>query len=455
VESSLSRVFQYIDEHSGEAIRDLVELCSQPSISARNEGLEDCAGKVKELLESIGAKVEPLRLEGAPPLIYGEIRSSRSNKTLLFYNHYDVQPPEPIEEWRNPPFNPVIENGKIFARGVSDNKGNIVARIKAIEAMLNTLGELPINIKFVIEGEEEIGSPNLPRYIEKYGEKFKADGGIWESGSKDAKERLTIYLGVKGILYVELIATGPARDVHSANATLIPNPAWKLIRALTTLKDENERILIPGFYDNIIPPSKEELEHVKSIEFDSEKMKKEFKLEKLLHGLEGYEALKHHLYSPTCNICGIISGYTGPGSKTVLPSKAVAKIDFRLVPDQDPQDIFEKLKRHLESKGYSDIEVKLLGKLYPAKTPINTPIVKATINAAVKVYGQPPVVYPTMAGSGPMYLFIKNLGIPMASTGVGYYASRAHAPNENIRIKDFIEGMKHVAAIIHEYATIK
>ena len=451
----LNEVFNYIDKHYEEAIRDLIKLCSQPSISARNEGLNECANLVKELLENIGAKVELLKINNAPPLVYAELTSNKSDKTLLFYNHYDVQPPEPLEEWKSPPFKPTIRNDKIYARGVSDNKGNIVARIKAIEAILKVTKELPLNIKFVIEGEEEIGSPNLPKYIEKYHEKFKANAGIWESGSKNAKEQLTIYLGVKGILYVELIAKGPNRDVHSASATLIPNPAWKIIRALSILKDENENILIPGFYEHVKPPSKEELEHISKIEFDTQKLKENLGLKQLLLGLEGQEALKRHLYSPTCNICGLISGYTGPGGKTVLPSKAIAKIDFRLVPNQDPEDIYNKLKKYLKSKGFNDIEVKLLGKLYPAKTPLNSPIVKATVNAAIKVYGKPPVIYPTMAGSGPMYLFIKKLGIPISSTGVGYYASRAHAPNENIRIKDFIEGMKHVAAIIHEYSKIK
>jgi len=451
----LDRVFSYIDEHYGEALNDLVKLCSQPSISARNEGLTECANLVADLLRGIGAKVELLKVSGAPPLVYAELTSRSAEKTLLFYNHYDVQPPEPLEEWESPPFKPSIRNNRLYARGVSDNKGNIVARIWAIKSILEVAGDLPLNVKFVIEGEEEIGSPHLPEYVEVYGDKFKANAGIWESGSKNAKEQLTIYLGVKGILYVELVAKGPSRDVHSASATIVPNPAWRLIRALSILKDENENILIPGFYENVKPPSKRELEHISKIEFDTEKLKENLGLKQLLLGLKGLEALKRHLYAPTCNICGLLSGYTGPGSKTVLPSRAMAKVDFRLVPDQDPDDIYLKLKNYLREKGFEDIEVKMLGKLYPARTPLDAPIVRATVSAAIKVYGKPPVVYPTMAGSGPMYLFVKKLGIPISSTGVGYYASRAHAPNENIRIKDFIEGMKHVSAILYEYAEIE
>lgn len=451
---SLNGVFNYIEENWSKAIEDLKLLCAQPSVSARNEGLKECASLVKELLEHIGVEVKLLTVDDAPPLVYGEMKFKSAEKTIVFYNHYDVQPPEPLDEWRTPPFQPVVENDKIYGRGVSDNKGNIIARIYAVKAILDTVGELPVNVKFVIEGEEEIGSPHLPLYIEKYGEMFKADAGIWESGSKNTKNELTIYLGVKGILYVELIAKGPSRDVHSAGATIIPNPAWRLIKALSTLKDENENILIPGFYDDVIPPSKREIEHIKNIEFDSERLKKSLGLKRLLLGLEGFEALKRNLYAPTCNICGLISGYTGPGGKTVLPSTAIAKLDFRLVPNQNPDDIYEKLKKHLLIKGYDDIEVKLIGKLHPAKTSLDSDIVKATINAAIKVYGKPPVVYPTMAGSGPMYLFIRNLGIPLSSTGVGYYGSRAHAPNENIRIKDFIEGMKHVAAIIFEFSKL-
>lgn len=307
---SLDLVFRYVDENWREAVEELKTLCAQPSISARNEGLEECAELVKKFLEEVGVKVELLRVDNTPPLIYGELKSNSATKTILFYIHYDAQSPEPLEEWMNPPFKPTIRNGKIYARGVSDNKGNIVARIHAIKAILKTVRELPVNIKFVIEGEEKIGSPHLPTYIERYGHLFKANGGIWESGSKNSKEKLTIYLGVKGILYVELVAKGPSRDVYSASATLIPNLAWRLIRALSTLSDENERILILGFYDDIIPPSEDELKHIREIEFDTKRLKESLGLNKLLLGLEGFEALKRNLYEPTCNICGLTSGYT-------------------------------------------------------------------------------------------------------------------------------------------------
>ncbi len=266
----------------------------------------------------------------------------------MFYNHYDVQPPEPLELWDSPPFAAEIRDGHLYARGVADNKGNLVARLAAVEAWLAVRGELPLNVVFVAEGEEEIGSPNLGPFAEENIPKLRPDGCIWEAGYKDTKDRLEITLGAKGILAVDLRVRTLGRDLHSANAAVFRSPAWRLIWALDSLKGPDERILIPGFYDDVRPPDDRDRALLAAWDFDEAGQLAEFGADQYVLGLSG-EALKEkYLFQPTCNVCGFHTGYGGPGVKTVLPAEALAKLDFRLVPDQDPWDILEKLRAHLD-----------------------------------------------------------------------------------------------------------
>jgi acetylornithine deacetylase/succinyl-diaminopimelate desuccinylase-like protein len=323
--------------------------------------------------------------------------------------------------------------------------------LKAVQAFLETTGDVPVNIKFVIEGEEEIGSPHLATVIQKHKDLFSADAVIWEFGGTDRKGRPEIYLGLKGVLSVELRAKGAARDVHSANAPLIPNPAWRLVWALNCLKNEKDEILIRGFHDDVEPPSAEEMKHVENIPFEEEEKKKDLGLTEFLHGVSGLEALKALLYHPTCTINGFLTGYTGTGSKTVLPNKAMAKLDFRLVPRQMPGDILKKLKEHLKSRGFGDIEVIYHGSTEPVKTPIGDSFVQTVIKTAERVYAKRAVVYPTSAASGPMHLFRNWLGYPVVSVGCAHAESRGHAPNENLTVEGFIKGTKFMAAIVYDF----
>ncbi|HIH96097.1 MAG TPA: M20/M25/M40 family metallo-hydrolase [Thermoplasmata archaeon] len=445
----MEQIFGYIDQNADRFIKELSELVNQPTISAQQVGIEETAELLKARMTRVGIKTRIIPIEGGNPVVYGEIEGEGS-KTLMFYDHYDVQPPEPIEEWESDPFNAKIRNGKIYARGVSDNKGNIVARIKAVEAFLKVRRKLPLNVKFVIEGEEEIGSPNLARFVEQNKELLKADACIWEGGPKDWLDCPTVYLGLKGLCYVELGVKGAKKDQHSSMATIIPNPAWRLVHALDTLKDDRENILIKGFYEGVEEPTREEEKLLGKIHLPEEKIKTELEIKDFLLELKGLDLVKRHLYQPTCTICGLGAGYQGKGAKTVLPREAKAKVGFRLVPNQNPFDIFKKLKKHLKNKGYSDIEVKLLGAEEPSKTPVGSEIANVVRDTAKESYGKDPVVYPINPGSGPMYLFQK-LGLSIASAGVGWTGSNGHAPNENIRIGDFIEGIKHVALILQKF----
>jgi len=448
----LQKIYEYIDDHSQKFIGDLVRLVKQPSVSAKGEGMQECAEMVEKMMREVGLSTRIIPEEEGNPVVYGEIKSETSKKTLLFYNHYDVQPPEPLEEWICAPFSGEIRDGKIYGRGVSDDKGNIVSRLKVVQAFLETVGSVPVNIKFVIEGEEEIGSPHLPPVIQKHKNLFSANAAIWEFGGTDRKGRPDVYLGLKGVLSVELRAKGASRDVHSANAPLVPNPAWRLTWALNTLKNEKDEILIDGFYDNVETPSAEEIECLKTIRYEEEEEKKELGLKEYLHNVSGLDVPKALLYQPTCTINGFITGYTDVGSKTVLPNKAMAKLDFRLVPRQMPDEIFDKLVRHLKNRGFGDIEVINHGSTEPVKTPINDKFVQTVIKTAEKVYSKEASIYPTSAASGPMHLFRNRLGYPVVSVGCSHAESRAHAPNENITVDGFIKGTKFIATLVHEFS---
>jgi acetylornithine deacetylase/succinyl-diaminopimelate desuccinylase-like protein len=446
-------IFRYIDSHVDTFVHDLQRLCRQPSISAQGVGLDACADLLVAQMQSrgIAAVLEPV--PDGPPLVCAEVPGERSS-TLLMYNHYDVQPPEPLDEWEFDPFSATIQGGRLYARGAQDTKGNIMARLAAVEAWLRVRGRLPVTVKFLIEGEEEIASRHLGAAITARPDLARADACIWESGHKDHRDVPTIYLGAKGICYVELEAHGARRDLHSSQATSIPNPAWRLVWALGTLKSADERIRIAGFYDGVVPPSAAELTLVERIAAsrDAEAIRRDLGIPAYLKGLTGVDLITRDLFEPTCTICGLTAGYQGPGSKTVLPRRATAKIDFRLVPNQRPDDILEKLREHLRREAFGDFTVKPLGLEEPYKTPFDAPIVDVVTETAEEVYGMPPVVLPTMTGTGPMHIVCGPFDMPAVGTGIGYAKGNSHGPNENIRISDYIQGIKHIALILERYA---
>lgn len=450
----MEKVYKCIEENQELYIHWLQTLCRQPSVAAQSRGMSETADMVCNYLRDyIGAETEQLETSGFP-VVYGEINTGKE-RTLSFYNHYDVQPEDPLELWHSDPFGAEIRDGKIFARGVADNKGNLVARIAAVHAYQQVYGDLPINVKFIVEGEEEIGSVHLDEFKEKYPDKLEADGCIWEFGYKNPDGRLQISLGVKGMCYVELRVRGANTDLHSANASIIENPAWRLVWALQTLKNEHEEILIEGFYDRVLQPDEAEQKLLKEMVYEEEETLKRIGLDSFVLNLSGTPLKERLIFQPTCTICGIQSGYIGEGAKTVLPSEAKAKIDFRLVPNQDPEEILQLLRKHLDKHGFEDIEIVPYTKEHPAKTDLEDPLVQTVIQNVEKVYGRPPTINRMSPGTGPMYILCQELGIPAVSFGVGNDNSRNHAPNENIKIEDYIDGIKMMATTIHEFARIK
>jgi acetylornithine deacetylase/succinyl-diaminopimelate desuccinylase-like protein len=406
---------------------------------------------VEEDLAELGFEPRQVDTRGGYPVVYGE-KNGVSDKTLSFYNHYDVQPADPLDEWTSDPWSGEIRDGKIFARGVSDNKGNIAARFAAIHAWQYVRGDLPLNVKFIIEGEEEVGSMHLQNFIDDNKELCQADACIWEFGGRDIDGKPQIHLGLKGICYVELRAKGARTDWHSSMATSVPNPAWRLVWALATLKGEDDRVLIPSFYDKVVPPTDAEMDAMRSLPDIEQERLKDLQIEGFINGLTGIDLTLKDLFEPTCTISGLLSGYTGQGQKTVLPSRAMAKIDMRLVADQHPHEIYDLLRKHLDDNGFTDIESELIGAGYPARTSLEAPIAKVVADTFEEVYGQSPNIYPTSPGSGPWYQLCDALGIDACTAGVGHGKSQAHAPDENIFVDDFILGIKHIVAIMDGFA---
>lgn len=443
----LQRVDAYIDQHFDRFLGMLGELCAIPSVAAQGLGVEPCAARVAELLTSVGLDAQLMPTAGNP-VVYAEAKGTRDT-TLLCYNHYDVQPAEPFDLWHSDPFTMTRKDNLLVARGVADDKGELVSRIAAIAAVTHVMGELPVGIKFLIEGEEEIASPNLAPFIHANVDRLKADACVWEFGTHNADGVPISYLGLRGICYLELSVETAKIDTHSGIAgSILPNAAWRLVWALNTLKNQDERIQLPNFYESVIAPTARDMELLAALPDSDEEMQELFGNTMFLKNASGVELRRREIFEPTCTICGITSGYQGAGQKTVLPARASAKVDFRLVPDQKPEDVVTQLRAHFDAHGFQDIQITVVGAGRPARTAPDHPLVQSLVDAAKDVYGREPLMWPMSGGSGPNYLFSHDIGVPIVTLGVGYSGSRIHAPNENIRINDFRNGMRHMAALL-------
>jgi acetylornithine deacetylase/succinyl-diaminopimelate desuccinylase-like protein len=442
---------------------NLQRLIRIPSVSARNQGLEECAKEVASIMAEIGIASKLIYLDDdkdkvksippPPPIVYGEVKSKSNPNggTVLFYHHYDVQPEDPLDLWEYEPFGGQIIEDRIYGRGSSDDKGELITRLCAVESFLKNTGDVPCNIKFLVEGEEEIGSSNISKYLEKNKKEFESDLVIWEFGYIDQHDRPLISLGMKGLLYVEITATGPSRDVHSSLAVIIENPAWKIIHALSTLVDRNGRILVKDWYKEVKSLTADETKAIESEPFDEASFKKEYGISNFLNNIEGKNVKKALVNEPTCNITGLVSGYIGEGAKTIIPSKASVKIDFRLIPNMDPNLQFERLQKHFKEKGFDEISVTRIHGEAAGRTEIDNPYVKMVQKSANEIFGRS-IISVSSAGTGPMHNFIKILKVPCISIGCTYIFSRIHSPNEFARIDLLEKTAKCVVMIIKNFA---
>lgn len=438
------------------AIATLQRYCRQPSISAQSLGMQETIQIVLEMIQKAGGASQVLSDCGGFPVIYAVFEPGpRGNpdKTLLFYNHYDVQPPEPLAEWTMSPFGAEIKDGKLYARGAADNKGDLTVRLQAI-SILQANGGLPCRVKFMIEGEEEIGSPSLTKYLEKHADLFKADACIWEFGGKSVQEKVEMVAGIKGMCYLQLWCHGADVDIHSSMGAILDNAAWRLVQALASMRTVDNQILVEGFYDDVEKPSDALMQTALSLPNKDGAYKDLYGLKRpLITGSENPNLAL--LFEPTMTICGLESGYTGEGSKTVLPKRAQAKLDCRMVPNQDPDDILRKVRRHLDKHGFSDVEVGLVNGEKAYRSDVTHPFVQQVVETAREAYGTDVVLSPNSAGTGPMHPFGEFLGLdlPIVSTGCGWWNSRAHAPDESIRVADFEQAMHHMILLMQRFGT--
>lgn len=442
----LHNIFTYIDDHSEIFLSRLLDYLRYPSISAYGEGIGEVAEYMAGVMGQMGLAVQILSTEGWP-MVFGEYHVKPDAPTILLYGHYDVQPPDPLEEWLSPPFEPTIRGGRIYARGVADNKGQHFAQLMALESLLACNGTLPCNVKVLLEGEEEVGSPHMPAFIRAHRDRLVADLMIVSDGPVHENGQSMISFGVRGVLDIELHARGANRDLHSGHwGGIAPNPLWTLVHLLASMKNERGEVTIDGFYENVQPLTEMEREALASLPINVDEVQQALDL-RYFDEPQARNFFERQAAWPTLTINGIHGGYGGPGSKTVLPHEAIAKCDIRLVEAQTAQEILAKVKAHVQRHA-PDVTVTSHGGMDPSKTPLDNLYTEPLRQAITAAQGAAPLLVPAKGASLPNYVFTKILGIPVFCVPYANADEANHAPNENMEVARFFMGIKTGAAML-------
>lgn len=442
-------VYAALERRFSEGLEKTRQLLRQPSVSATGEGMAECAEMVRSYLGELGCKTETYA-RGGHPLVIGFLNVG-SDTTLVEYEMYDVQPVGDLAAWRSPPFAAETHDVDgvgpcVIARGSANSKGALMGHLHAWK-VIRDVDELPVNLKILVEGEEEISSANFIKYVRTHRRELKADAAIANDYSEDLRGVPTVYLGVKGCVYLTIWSRGNRQkggpmesEIHSSNAAWIESPVWRLVHALDTFVDgKTQRPIVDGFWDDVRPPSKRDIRMVRDLaaKFDPRAWLREERTAKFKYGLPKEQLLMKYLFDPTINICGIYAGYTEHGgTKTVLPHEAFAKIDIRLVQDMTVEGTIRKLRAHLRRRGFGDLEIQVHGPYGAARTDPDSWIAHAAVEV-IRAHDKEPEVWPSSGGSMPAFAFDEYLKLPWVATGLGH-GSRAHAPNEYASI----EGMK-------------
>jgi acetylornithine deacetylase/succinyl-diaminopimelate desuccinylase-like protein len=453
----VTRVLDYIESQRARFREELFAFLRIPSVSARSERNADTrrtAEWLADQMRSAGLDVEILDTSGHP-VVLGEWRGAGSEApTLLVYGHYDVQPAEPLAEWTSPPFEPEVRDGRIYARGSADDKGQLFMHVKAIEAHLRASGSLPVNLVFLAEGEEEIGSPNLLPFVEQWRERLACQAVVISDSAMFAEGIPSLLFSLRGLAYFEIHVDAARSDLHSgAYGGAVPNPAMELARILASFHDGESRIAIDGFYDDVVVWDDATRESIRALPFDEEEFRRGVEAP-ALSGEAGYSVLERLWIRPTCEVNGLLSGYTGEGAKTVLPARAMAKVSFRLVPDQDPARVAELLRAHLERVAPESVRVRALelhGGL-PWKADPSGPLFDAAARALTEVFEDAPVLTGE-GGSIPIVSdFERILGAPVLLMGFALPGANMHAPDEWLSVENFEKGIVVLARFYEELA---
>ncbi|AKD02458.1 dipeptidase [Pontibacter korlensis] len=450
---------QYINDNKDRFVNELLDMLRIPSVSAdarfKADVLRNAEFLKERLLEAGADNVELVETPGNP-VVYGEKMVDPNLPTVLVYGHYDVQPADPYELWNSPPFEPVVKDGKIYARGACDDKGQMYMHVKAFETMMQT-GTLACNVKFMIEGEEEVGSKNLATFVRENKDRLQGDVILISDTGMLGNDTPSITTGLRGMSYVEVEVTGPNRDLHSGlYGGAVANPINILCQMIASMHDENNHITIPGFYDNVEELSQEERAEMARAPFDLEKYKKALDLSDV-HGEAGYVTMERNSIRPTLDVNGIWGGYTGEGAKTVIPSKAYAKISMRLVPNQSSEEITEKFKKHFKSIAPKSVkvEVKPHHGGEPVVTPTDSPAYQAASKAYEETFGVKPVPVRS-GGSIPIVAMFKSeLGLDSVLMGFGLDSDAIHSPNENFGLFNYMKGIETIPLFYQHFAELK
>ena len=451
-----SNAVAFAQQNHPRFLDELKALLRIPSISTLPENKEDCRKAAEFLvaeLKRIGMEhVRLIETEGHP-LVYADWLHAAGKPTALVYGHYDVQPPDPLDEWHTPPFEPTERNGNIYARGAVDDKGQVWAQMKALESLMSANKGLPINVRCIFEGEEEVGGEGIADFVASKPADLKADFALVSDTELFAPGLPTLCVGLRGMIYTELEVRGAKTDLHSGMyGGAAPNPFVAIAQIIAKLKDENGKILIPGFYDDMIPPSKEELAAWTSLPFDEEEYRKAEVGSKILVGEKGYSVMERTWARPTIDVHGIPGGFTGAGAKTVIPAKATAKVSMRLVPGMTPAKAFAQYKSYVEKIAPAgvDVDVRLIHSGDPCMIPVNNKYIQAATHALHEVWGKD-TVFIRSGGSIPIVGdFDKHLGLPSVMMGFGLPDDNLHAPNEKFNLKNFELGIQSLIRFLEE-----
>jgi acetylornithine deacetylase/succinyl-diaminopimelate desuccinylase-like protein len=452
--SQLSDVFAHIETQRESFLHRLVDYVRHPSISAHNIGIKEVADILIDMLGKLGADCRLVPTAGHP-MVVARWLEAKGAPTVLLYGHYDVQPPDPLDLWISPPFEPTIRDGRIFARGVADNKGQHLAQILAIESLLKVRGRLPCNVILLLEGEEEVGSPHVADFVREHRDLLKADFAVTADGPLPPSGTPTVKLGSRGVISFDLVVKHANRDVNTGNfGGVVPNPLWTLVHLLATMKNDRGEITIDGLHDDVAAPTAPELEAAARLPLDVDEVKRSLGLSRLDAPLERdyYERL---CFRPTLTINGLHGGYGGPGSKTVLPHEAIAKCDIRLVARQDAADILRKVEAHVHKHAPEVTVVSRGPGMQPSKTPITSKHLAPIRQAILAAHGIEPLIFPAGFGSLPGYAFTDILGIDAFVTPYGNADEANHAPNENLKVECFFNGIRTGAALLDELGRAK
>lgn len=453
---AIQAIFEYIDTHFPDMYQELQQICAYPSTAQQEDARNGVRAFLCRKLDSMGIPWKQYPIEGGNAVIYGEMAGKNEGR-VLFYNHYDVVDGGEPESWitKNPYSLQTIQD-KMYARGISDDKGSLLTRVHAVQAILAVTGELPTGVKFLWEGDEEIGSPSLARFAREEKETFRqlssADVCLWENGRMDKDGHPWARYGVRGSCCFDLTVKTAKAEAHTRLSAVVPNAAWRLCAALATLKDPDGRIAIDGFYDNVKWPDEEDLKILNAFPYDADMEKRNLELKGYLDGVEG-DAVKRKIYTEPCIcICGLDAGGLFQKTRGIIPNTARAMVSFELVADMDPDQVEQQLRAHFRKHGFEDIEIASWGKNIPVKTPVDIPFTERLRKASEISCGKSLVIEPLQLGPGPAYLFRRAWpDMPIVGIGPGNNGSNHHGPNENLKIEDYKKAIKQCVALLYTY----